>query len=334
MRMKKIVVFCAALTVGSTLSMNAQQLEWKPAGAKAQGGGRAAAISPSEAGPLDFYTYALARPVESQLIKGQPYSAEITTEKIQTLGDGNRIVQKTTGRVYRDVEGRVRREEDRPSGAPMITITDPVANVSITLDTVNKIARESQGLRYTIGYFGDYEANRLTISEKPAQAAGGARGGRGGSPTAAAGAPVAAAPTGSARGAGGGGRGGAAAGVPENRDFARQSVAGTVTMRRDAGVVEQLSNKSIEGVLCSGVRRTTTIEKGTIGNEQPIKIVSEEWTSVDLQVLVLTDHNDPRTGRSTYKLTRIIRADPDLMLFRAPADYTVTKIGGRGRGGN
>jgi hypothetical protein len=97
---------------------------------------------------------------------------------------------------------------------------------------------------------------------------------------------------------------------------------------------EQLPNKSIENLLCTGVRRTTTIPKGAIGNEQPIKIVSEEWTSIDLQVLVLTDLNDPRSGRSTYKLLNVRRADPDLMLFRVPSDYTITRgAGGRGRGG-
>ena len=58
---------------------------------------------------------------ESRIVTGLPYSAEILSESIQTLVDGNRIVQHTTGRVYRDSEGRVRREEDRPSGGPYRT---------------------------------------------------------------------------------------------------------------------------------------------------------------------------------------------------------------------
>jgi hypothetical protein len=85
----------------------------------------------------------------------------------------------------------------------------------------------------------------------------------------------------------------------------------------------------IEGVIASGVRRTTTINKGVIGNEQPIKIVSEEWTSPELQVLVMTDHTDPRTGRSTYRLLNIRRLDPDPTLFQVPPDYTIQR-GGRG----
>src|SRR5688572_22677416 len=55
-------------------------------------------------------------PIEAKLVKGAPYSAEIVTESIQTLADGNRIVQRSNARVHRDSEGRLRREEDRPSG--------------------------------------------------------------------------------------------------------------------------------------------------------------------------------------------------------------------------
>src|SRR5688500_16691815 len=67
-------------------------------------------------------------PVESQLVKGAPYTAEVVTESVQTLADGNRIVRKTTGRVYRDSQGRTRREDDRePGTVRMISITDPVA---------------------------------------------------------------------------------------------------------------------------------------------------------------------------------------------------------------
>jgi hypothetical protein len=100
---------------------------------------------------------------------------------------------------------------------------------------------------------------------------------------------------------------------------------------RDEYVEEPLPNRTIEGVVASGIRRTTTIPQGAIGNEQPIKTVSEEWTAVDLKVLVLTETNDPRTGRSTYRLVNIIRAEPDPALFKVPADYTL--LTGRGRGG-
>jgi hypothetical protein len=69
------------------------------------------------------------------------------------------------------------------------------------------------------------------------------------------------------------------------------------------------------------------IPAGQIGNEQPITITSEEWRSVDLNVLVQTRHSDPRTGESSYRLTNIIRAEPDPSLFMVPTDYTVRDTG-------
>jgi hypothetical protein len=46
-----------------------------------------------------------------KIIKGAPYSAEAVTESVQTLADGNRIVNKMTSQVFRDSEGRTRREQ-------------------------------------------------------------------------------------------------------------------------------------------------------------------------------------------------------------------------------
>ena len=91
--------------------------------------------------------------------------------------------------------------------------------------------------------------------------------------------------------------------------------------------VEQLPARDIEGVRAVGTRRTTTIAAGAIGNELPIEIVSEEWTSLDLKVLVMTERRDPRLGTSTYRLVNIIRAEPDHDLFEVPSDYTLAPSG-------
>jgi len=40
---------------------------------------------------------------------------------------------------------------------------------------------------------------------------------------------------------------------------------------------EDLGTQVVEGVVATGTRNTTTIPAGTIGNEQPILIVSEQW---------------------------------------------------------
>ncbi len=88
-----------------------------------------------------------------KLVKGAPYSAVAETESVQPLMDGSKTTRKTTAQLYRDGEGRTRREQklnniggfatatDAPS---MIFIDDPVAGVSYMLDTKNLKARKMQ----------------------------------------------------------------------------------------------------------------------------------------------------------------------------------------------
>jgi hypothetical protein len=75
--------------------------------------------------------------------------------------------------------------------------------------------------------------------------------------------------------------------------------------------------------MATGTRTTTTLPAGEIGNAQEIKVVSEQWFSDELQVLVMTKHSDPRSGETIYRLTNILRAEPDPSLFTVPADYTI-----------
>jgi len=58
---------------------------------------------------------------DGKLVKGAPYSAQAITETTQTLGDGNRIVNKSTAAVYRDSEGRTRREQSLRAIGPFST---------------------------------------------------------------------------------------------------------------------------------------------------------------------------------------------------------------------
>jgi hypothetical protein len=61
---------------------------------------------------------------DSKVVKGVPYSAEAVTESVQSLADGNRVTRKSTAMLYRDSEGRTRREQTLnhvgPGRAPMI----------------------------------------------------------------------------------------------------------------------------------------------------------------------------------------------------------------------
>ena len=85
------------------------------------------------------------------VVKGAPYSATITTESVQTLSNGTRITHKTSASVYRDSDGRTRREQTfGPIGqfaasgdAPQMTfIEDPVAGAHFVLDARNKTAQK------------------------------------------------------------------------------------------------------------------------------------------------------------------------------------------------
>ena len=67
----------------------------------------------------------VASVVESKITTGRPYSADAVTERTQVLADGNRINVRSTTRVYRDGEGRTRRESLEPDGSVRsISISD------------------------------------------------------------------------------------------------------------------------------------------------------------------------------------------------------------------
>jgi hypothetical protein len=87
------------------------------------------------------YQFVSGQLVSGPPVKGAPYSAEAVNETIQTLADGNRIVQRSSAMQYRDSEGRERREET--SAMRVIFITDPVAGASYTLHPDSQTAENN-----------------------------------------------------------------------------------------------------------------------------------------------------------------------------------------------
>jgi hypothetical protein len=86
-----------------------------------------------------------------KVVTGAPYSAVAVSETIQTLGDGNVIDRKIQSNVYRDGQGRTRRETTfagvgalAASGQPrsMVMIHDPVASTAYVLHTDQKTAEQ------------------------------------------------------------------------------------------------------------------------------------------------------------------------------------------------
>ena len=88
---------------------------------------------------------------DGKVVKGAPYSATAVTESTQTLSNGARITHKTTASIYRDSEGRTRREMTLDRVGPFATadeptqlifINDPVAGVHYILDQRSHTARK------------------------------------------------------------------------------------------------------------------------------------------------------------------------------------------------
>lgn len=257
--------------------------------------------------------------LEMHPVTGAPYSGETVTESVQTLADGNRIVRRSVVRVFRDSAGRTRREMVGADGqVTSIVISNLATGVSYMLQPSTGTARRTAVVTSYVSSGGTTTAH---------VSSGGVAGGV-------------------AEGAAGGG----AVSVYVSSDPKSQaeakalqeaqvrahlttgqsgvSVAGPLTVVSESHgpgstTKEDLGQQAIEGVLAKGTRSTTVIPAGAIGNEQPITIVSEEWTSPELKVLVMTKHVDPRVGETTYRLTNVSRSEPAAALFEVPAGYTV-----------
>ena len=93
----------------------------------------------------------------------------------------------------------------------------------------------------------------------------------------------------------------------------------------DAGLVRaalDVSHAEIEGVRAEGKRTIWTLEAGKIGNEKPIVMTREVWSSPELLVTLRSRDSDPLMGDDSFRLQNVSRGEPDASLFRVPADYT------------
>ena len=226
-------------------------------------------------------------------VQGAPYSATITNESVQTLADGNRIMQSSSGTTARDSHGRTRQDAPLPpignlsaANAPhLVFIMDPVAQVSYTLNLTDKTAEK---MSIPSGAPG------------PSAATAGAR-------------QVFVTQSGAVQ-------------VPDAPPPPPAiAIAKSLGSEEHAEVTtEDLGTETVEGLLVTGARTTRTIPAGEIGNEKPIRIVTEVWTSPDLKTIVYSKRSDPRMGEQTFKLANIVRAEPDASLFTVPADFKLT----------
>jgi hypothetical protein len=226
---------------------------------------------------------------DDALVKGAPFSAESITEHVQLLGDGNRMVRKSSAKLYRDAVGRTRREHEitrargaAPDGQParLIVINDPLTQVNFIIETHNNIARK-----------------RHMPPPNVREAMQRARGDSGFGVLM---------PTSAVR---------------------RREVEGDAAPPPPKPVREKLGSQIVEGVAAEGTRTTLTIPAGEFDNELPIVISHEEWYAPELQMIVLMKHNDPRFGETTFRLTNILRGEPAPELFQLPGGITVVDAG-------
>jgi hypothetical protein len=225
-------------------------------------------------------------------VQGAPYSATITNESIQTLADGTHIVQSSSGTTARDSQGRTRQDATLPpignlsaANAPhLVFIMDPVAQVSYTLNLTEKTAQKIS-----------------MPSGAPGLSASAGPGGPSTSKMFVVQAPA------------------MAGSLPPLQPSIMMQ---TRVVDDEAQVsTEDLGAQTMEGIVVTGTRTTRTIPEGQIGNDKPLSIVTEVWTSPDLKMVVSSKRSDPRMGEHTFKLTNIVRAEPDPSLFTVPADF-------------
>ena len=270
---------------------------------------------------MDKFMFVSAAGFGGEAVIGAPYSAEATTEIVQTLADGNRIVRKNSASVHRDSEGRIRKDQTLGAIGPWVGstlgstpqlsfITDPVAGVQYVLDHDQRSAHKMPLMPGGPGVAALGTAAAISAAPMPM--------------------PLPPPPP----------SGGAQVEWQEQFDVRVEAPQGATGARIIGSLApdgragkpfisdsrtESLGKQTFDGVEADGTRTTVTIPAGTVGNERPIEIVSERWFAPSLQVVLLSTNSDPRMGTTTYRLAGISHNEPDPSLFQVPASYTVTE---------
>jgi hypothetical protein len=261
------------------------------------------------------FEFVAGEPIVESLVRGAPYSAEATTTMTQTLADGTRIERTTYTKIFRDSEGRMRREQTvlglgalTPTGesTTVVTISDPVSGENYVLEPSSRQARRTMAYR-VVGRGGAGGAgDRVTILRQKVE-------------DALAPPPPPQPPSpGEPPGPRARGRivvGPSAAALPPPPPPPPPPPVG-----------ESLGPRRIAGIDAIGTRYTATIDTGRIGNDRPIEIVDERWEAPMLKLLVQSRHSDPRSGIVEYRVTNLTQAEPSHDLFVVPADYTIVPV--------
>jgi hypothetical protein len=232
------------------------------------------------------------------------YQADKVSRSVQTLSDGTTITRETRGLIARDAQGRMREDlyvvqsgsmngKQQNLSLQSATVADPVARtILIWSGNKSKVAMQMQ--MPSLPALPKMGVMGMMVAPPPPVPRSGVNIIKEDAP-----------PPGQANIA-----------MPSINGLAGSSIPDDVR-------TEDLGTQSIEGVLVTGKRVTTTLATGKVGNDRPIVVVHEEWRSPALKIVVKTVDTDPRTGEQTMELQGLSRADPDPSLFQPPAGYEV-----------
>ena len=227
----------------------------------------------------------------------EPRNAPFSAEEAVTRRGGHAEETESRGKVWRDSEGRVRRERpvllgrgigERPV---VVEITDAVAGYQYVLDARLKIAH-----RWRMARPGEGEPRRVAPVGGAMRAATATSDGR-----------VS--------------QGASEPGVADE-DEAEAPVAARPEADGAAGLVEEpLGERAIEGVVVKGTRRTRVLAAGA--EERPRFTVAETWRSEELGLVLRTRLVDAAGREEIVEWMGLRRDEPPGALFRPPPGYTV-----------
>jgi hypothetical protein len=216
-------------------------------------------------------------------IANKPYSATVKTTLVQKLVDGTTITRVTTTKEARDSEGRTMHQ----TSFYVLNGEPAIVNTSVSDPVSHTVTHwASQSKVASVFHLPDPKSLAANLPTQPNVPAGGP------SPN------------------------GAANVEPQSAATAR------VARMRDSQR-EKLGGKTIAGVYAEGTRVTMITPEGAEGNDRPITTVNETWRSPELNIVLLSVSEDPRTGTRTTEVTDLDRAEPDPSVFQAPEGYTV-----------
>lgn len=288
----------------------------------------------------------VSSPLGAQPAQGKPMAAQFVTEHHQSFTDGNQISRATHSAIYRDAQGRIRRESQLsvpglPAGvvaSTFITIVDHHVGYGYVLDPQEMVAHRYELNGPAPSYIARLSAQGSGTTLFSAQTVSQAASGSAPVP-----APAASGEShwklhGFARRTRQSNDPASAPGAMGSSDHANSgflpedsSIASAPTMRIDQPFLaapnpvrtENLGEKMILGFLTTGTRVITTLPAGQIGNDRPIDIVSEQWFSPELELVMRSLHRDPWAGEFITTVTKISRGDQAAALFEVPESYKV-----------